>query len=179
MNRTIRKITLTIVAVLAALAYLAVAIPAHADTVPTITIDGYQTRLVSSYPCYAQSSPVMLLARKDNGDGTYGPWFLVRVIDRWANPNYPCATPTPVVRRGTYRIHPATRKVEHKRVVKVVRTTNGRGEAYFNNGAVWSMRPCPWEDSERCWWDAERMGNNAGRPFVRLFHHTFHPHRVM
>lgn len=40
------------------------------------------------------------------------------------------------------------------------------------DGAI--LRPCKYEDSENCIWNAQTRGNHEGHSFVRYLHHTFY-----
>lgn len=84
----------------------------------------------------------------------------------------------PTQHRQTYRVASPTHHVKKLRVRHVVRTDADRALVTFNNGSIWSVRPCPLEDSERCWWDAGDFGNGYGWSFVRLHRHTYYLHRA-
>lgn len=51
--------------------------------------------------------------------------------------------------------------------VEVTNRKSGRVDASI-------LRPCKYEDSENCYWDAGKFGNGVGRTFVHLNHHTFY-----
>jgi len=74
----------------------------------------------------------------------------------------------------TYRLHSAQRKPQQIKVVRLHEIKGVRVVVKFNNGARWSMGPCEYEDSERCFWDAGRSGYPGGDSFVRMYHHTFY-----
>ena len=80
--------------------------------------------------------------------------------------------------RQTYRVEKPARQVARLRVAYVEPMADGRAFVEFNNGAAWIVRPCPLEDSERCWWDAGHSGNGHGWSFVRLHRHTYYLHRT-
>jgi hypothetical protein len=36
-----------------------------------------------------------------------------------------------------------------------------------------TLRPCVYEDSQNCWWDAGKMGNGRGTSFVNIDGHLY------
>lgn len=52
------------------------------------------------------------------------------------------------------------------------------GEPMTPNGGYYptlSLRPCPIEDADNCYWDAARFGNHEGTSFIRLDGVTYYP----
>jgi hypothetical protein len=71
----------------------------------------------------------------------------------------------------TYKVQDPVRQPKHIKVKRLRQVKGSR--VVVNNGALWSMGPCEYEDSERCFYDASRRGNKVGTSFVRMYHHTF------
>jgi len=71
------------------------------------------------------------------------------------------------------RLEAPTRKVAHTRVTYVQQTRTDRVWIEFNTGSLWSVRPCRFEDSNNCYWDARAHGNGKGRSFVTLKGKTY------
>jgi hypothetical protein len=71
------------------------------------------------------------------------------------------------------RLEAPTRKVAHVRVTYVQPTRTDRLWIEFNTGSLWSVRPCRFEDSNNCYWDARSRGNGKGRSFVTLKGKTY------
>lgn len=63
---------------------------------------------------------------------------------------------------------PADHHVAHVRVTHTEHTAPRRLVAELNNGAEYLLRPCHWEDSHGCYWDAGAMGNGRGWSFVSV-----------
>ena len=70
-------------------------------------------------------------------------------------------------------LEPADRHVNKVRVTYLERD-GIRLFVELNNGALYVLRPCKVEDSEHCYWDAQRRGNGYGRSFVRVAHRTLY-----
>lgn len=66
------------------------------------------------------------------------------------------------------QVEPSTRTVERVRVTYVEPVAHRRVFLELNNGAAYIMRPCRYEDSHGCYWNARTRGNHAGRSFVNV-----------
>lgn len=93
--------------------------------------------------------------------------------------------PTQVVQRHhrirTIQLAAPTRYVAMKnlRVRHFEKLARGRALVAVNDGSVWIFRPCPLEDSPRCWWDAGTSGNGYGHSFVQLGRKTMYLDRIL
>lgn len=66
------------------------------------------------------------------------------------------------------QLEPADRNVDTVRVT-YVEPVGARGLfVELNNGAVYRLQPCRYEDSRHCYWDADSRGNGIGRSFIRV-----------
>lgn len=91
------------------------------------------------------------------------------------------ATLTTPAHAGTgsaVRVEPPVRKVAHVRVTYVQRERTNRLSIEFNTGSLWSVRPCRYEDSKNCYWDARSRGNGKGRSFVTLKGKTYYSPKI-
>lgn len=90
--------------------------------------------------------------------------------------NDPQFQPSYTAKYPTLRLHRATRKMDRRdrAIVSVRETHHGkRVTVRFNNGSKWDFKPCRYEDSERCYWNAKDRGNGVGKSFVRVWGKTF------
>ncbi len=65
-------------------------------------------------------------------------------------------------------VEPATHEVKRERVTYAEPIGKRRAYVELNNGAAYKLKPCAFEDSRGCYWDAGEMGNGAGRSFVDI-----------
>lgn len=47
------------------------------------------------------------------------------------------------------------------------------GRAYSSEDQTTTLRPCVYEDSSDCFWDARKRGNHKGRSFVNIDGHVY------
>lgn len=66
------------------------------------------------------------------------------------------------------QVEPATSHPAHVRVSYLEPMTRGRVWLELNNGAAYRLKPCEWEDSRGCYWDAGTSGNGHGHSFVTV-----------
>lgn len=64
------------------------------------------------------------------------------------------------------QVEPADRDVKRVHVTYVEPIRGRRLFVELNNGAAYKLRPCRFEDSRGCYWDAATRGNGRGRSFV-------------
>jgi hypothetical protein len=72
-----------------------------------------------------------------------------------------------------------THTVQHHKIRHFEKLARGRALVAFNDGSVVIFRPCPLEDSPRCWWDAGTSGNGIGHSFVQYHRHTYYLDRIV
>lgn len=67
------------------------------------------------------------------------------------------------------QLEPAEHTVKHVRVVThTEQTAPRRMFVELNNGAAYRLRPCHYEDSHGCYWNASTMGDGYGWSFVSV-----------
>lgn len=81
----------------------------------------------------------------------------------------PAAAGTP----SAVRLEPPVRKVATVKVTYVQPAKGNRIWVEFNTGSLWSVAPCKYEDSNNCYWDADKRGNGRGTSFVVLKGKTY------
>lgn len=77
--------------------------------------------------------------------------------------------PTWQIQHRSHYVSPGKIRLVRHREIK-----GSRMLVRFSDGSKWSMGPCQYEDSERCYWNAQQRGNGQGHSFVRMFRHTFY-----
>lgn len=65
---------------------------------------------------------------------------------------------------GTVHLHD-----QHETKAVCIKHVNAYTHGYYNGIATafcLSLPPCEWEDSENCYWDAQKQGNGKGQSFI-------------
>lgn len=65
-------------------------------------------------------------------------------------------------------------KVSYVDAVQVPKKRRVRLHVELNDGSAWLLKPCKYEDSEHCYWNAGKFGNGQGHSFVRVLRKTFY-----
>ena len=65
-------------------------------------------------------------------------------------------------------------KITHSNMVSKEDGTKKRLYVELNDGSIYLLRKCKYEDSPHCYWNAGTMGNGKGKSFVSLRGRVFY-----
>ena len=65
-------------------------------------------------------------------------------------------------------------RITHSNMISKEDGTKKRLYVELNDGSIYLLRKCKYEDSPHCYWDAGTMGNGKGKSFVSLRGRVFY-----